>query len=143
MAKKKVCVSFDYDHDKEYYRLLKAWDANPNFDFTFSDCTPKEIQSEAISVVKQVLSTKLGEANYMIAIIGAHSNDRHPDASRIGYKNWQAYEIAKNNGKGNGLVVVKIDKSYNAPDEAYGVGAEWVSSFNQEDIVAALKKVAK
>ena len=135
MAKKKVCVSFDYEHDKEYYRLLKAWDANPNFDFTFSDCTPKEIQSEAISVVKQVLSTKLGEANYMIAIIGAHSNDS--------YKNWQAYEIAKNNGKGNGLVVVKIDKSYNAPDEAYGVGAEWVSSFNQEDIVAALKKVAK
>ena len=84
MAKKKVCVSFDYDHDKEYYRLLKAWDANPNFDFTFLDCTPKEIQSEAISVVKQVLSTKFGEANYMIAIIGAHSNDMHHDASRIG-----------------------------------------------------------
>ena len=41
-----------------------------------------------------------------------------------------AYEIAKNYEKGNGLVVVKLDSSYEAPDEAYGIGAEWVYSFN-------------
>lgn len=33
MAKKKVFVSFDYDDDKNYRNLLKAWDANPDFDF--------------------------------------------------------------------------------------------------------------
>ena len=136
-------MSFDYEHDKEYYHLLKAWDANPDFDFTFSDCTPKEIQSDSISVVKQVLSTKFGEANYMIAIIGAHSNDKHPDSAKIGYKNWQAYEIAKNNEKGNGLDVVEMAKSYDAPHEAYEVDAERVNSFNQNDIVSALKRVTK
>lgn len=31
----------------------------------------------------------------MIAIVGKHSNDKHPDSEKIGYRNWQAYEIAK------------------------------------------------
>ena len=35
MAKKKVFVSFDFDHDKHYKYLLEAWDANPDFDFVF------------------------------------------------------------------------------------------------------------
>ena len=33
MAKKKVIVSFDYEHDNYYYYLLKAWDKNSDFDF--------------------------------------------------------------------------------------------------------------
>lgn len=45
--------------------------------------------------------------------------------------------------KGNGLVVVKLDSSYEVPDEAYGIGAEWVYSFNLEDILNALSKLAK
>ena len=45
--------------------------------------------------IKQVLSTKIGQANYMIAIIGEHSNDEHSDSEEIGYKNWQAYELIK------------------------------------------------
>ena len=79
----------------------------------------------------------------MIAIVGKHSNDKHPDCEEIGYRNWQAYEIAKNYEKGNSLVVVKLDSSYEAPDEAYGIGAEWVYSFNLEDILSALNKLAK
>ena len=35
--KRKVFVSFDYEKDKEYYYLLKAWNANDDFDFEFSD----------------------------------------------------------------------------------------------------------
>lgn len=31
MAKKHVCVSFDFENDKYYYYLLKAWDSNPNY----------------------------------------------------------------------------------------------------------------
>ena len=46
MAKKKVFVSFDYEKDKQYYFLLKAWDANSDFDFSFSDYTSKEIKSD-------------------------------------------------------------------------------------------------
>lgn len=143
MAKKKVCCSFDYEYDRYYYNLLEAWNKNDNIDFSIEDCTPSEIQSESISTVKQVLSTKIGQANYMIAIIGKHSDDTHPDSDEIGYKNWQAYEIDKNHEKGNGLVIVKLDNNYYPPDEAYGIGAEWVNSFNLEDILDALNKLAK
>ena len=143
MAKKKVCVSFDFEHDHSYYLLLKAWDANANFEFSFHDCTPKEIQSESVTKIKQVLSTKIGEANYMIAIIGEHSDEEHPDHEKIEYNNWQAYEIAKNREKNNGLVVVKLDKSYSVPDEAKGIGAEYVYGFKQNEIIDALNKLVK
>lgn len=142
MAKKKVCCSFDYEHDRIYYNLLEAWNENDDIDFSINDCTPSEIQSESVSTIKQVLSTKIGQANYMIAIVGKHSNDKHSDSEEIGYRNWQAYEIAKNYEKGNGLVVVKLDSSYEAPDEAYGIGAEWIYSFNLEDILNALNNLA-
>ncbi len=143
MAKKKVCCSFDYEHDRHYYNLLEAWNKNKNIDFSIKDCTPSEIQSESVVTIKQVLSTKIGDANYMIAIIGKHSDNTHPDSAEIGYKNWQACEIAKNHEKGNGLVVVKLDNSYSAPVEAYGIGAKWVYSFNLEDILSALNELAK
>lgn len=143
MAKKHVCCSFDFEHDKNYYFLLEAWNNNANIDFSISDCTPKEIQSESVATIKQVLSTKIGEAKYMVALFGKHSDDTHPDNKAIGYKNWQAYEIAKNHEKGNGLVCVKLDSSAEVPLEAYGIGAKWVNSFNLDDINAALKELAK
>ena len=143
MATKKVCVSFDYENDRNYYYLLEAWNKNLNVEFHINDCTPREIQSESVSTIKQVLSKKIGEANYMIAIIGKHSNEKHLDSQEIGYKNWQAYEIDKNAEKSNKLVVVKLDKSYDVPDEAYGQGAEWVNSFNLNDILSALNKLAR
>ena len=143
MAKKHVCCSFDFEHDKNYYFLLEAWNSNDNIDFSISDCTPKEIQSESVATIKQVLSTKIGQAKYMVALLGKHSNDKHPDSNAIGYNNWQAYEIAKNHEKGNGLVCVKLDSSAKVPSEAYGIGAEWVDSFNLDDINTALKKLAK
>ena len=122
---------------------MEAWNKNKDIDFSIKDCTPSEIQSESVATIKQVLSTKIGDANYMIAIIGKHSDDTHPDSAEIGYKNWQAYEIAKNHEKGNGLVVVKLDNSYSAPVEAYGIGAKWVYSFNLEDILSDLNELAK
>lgn len=141
MAKKHVCVSFDYENDKKYYYLLRAWNSNPNIDFVIADCTPNEIQTASVATVKQVLSTKIGEAKYMVALIGKHSDDEHPDHEEIGCKNWQAYEIEKNAEKGNGLVVVKLNRSYYAPDEAYGKDAEWVDSFNLNDIKDALDRL--
>lgn len=143
MAKKKVIVSFDYEHDNHYYYLLKAWDKNDSFDFSFSDCTPKEIASESVSTIKQVLSTKIHGANYMIAIIGEHSNDQHSDHDEIGYRNWQAYEIDKNREWGNKLVVVKTKKDNITPDEAFGIGAQWAMSFTEDAVVKALNNCMK
>lgn len=48
----------------------------------------------------------------MIAIIGKYSDDKHPDSEEIGCRDWQVYEIDKNYGKENRLVVVKLDGSY-------------------------------
>ena len=122
--------------------MMKAWDANPSFDFIFDDHTPDEIQTDSVEVVKRVLSRKIGEANYMVAIIGQHSNDIHHDHTKIGYRNWQAYEIAKNHEKGNGLVVVKIVSSNTAPNEAYGIGAKFVIGFSPDSIIKALSDLA-
>ena len=118
MAYKNVVCSFDYENDRKYYNLLEAWNKNPNIEFFINDCTPSEIQSESVSKIKQVLSTKIGQAKYMVALIGKHE-------------------------KGNGLVCVKLDSSYDAPIEAYGIGAKWVYSFNLDDINNALKELAK
>ena len=138
--KKKVFVSFDYEKDRLYYYLLKAWDANSNFDFTMVDKTPNEIQSDSVAVVKRALSRKIDEASYTLVIIGEEANKLHPDHIEIGYRNWQNYEVAKSFELGNRLVGVKIDDSNEAPEQLYGKGATWARAFSKDSIIAALNK---
>jgi len=138
MAKKKVFVSFDYDNDKHYKALLKAWDANPNFDFYFSDLSSNEINSWSVPVVKQVLSGKINQANYTVVLVGKEANKQHSDYQEIGYKNWLNYEIAKSKQHGNKLVAVKLSSTNTSPDELLGSDAAWAMSFKQESIVKAL-----
>ena len=140
MAKKKVFVSFDYEKDRNYYFLLKAWDSNSDFEFTMTDMTPNEIKSESVAVVRRALSRKINEATYTLVIIGEEANKLHPDHVEIGYRNWQNYEVAKSYELGNRLVGVIIDNSYEAPEELYGKGAKWASSFSQPSIIAALNQ---
>lgn len=140
MAKKKVFVSFDYENDRNYYYLMKAWDANSNFDFVFSDYTSKEIQSDNVSVVKACLTKKIKEATYTLVIVGSEANKLHPDSDEIGYRNWQNFETAKSVDNGNKLVGVKINKSYESPEELLGVGASWAMSFSQDGIIEALNR---
>ncbi len=139
MAKKRVFVCFDYDNDKHYKYLLEAWDANSDFEFSFNDKSPDEIQSDDVSVIKSVLSRKIGEATYTLVIIGEHANDPHEDKNEIGYVNWQNFEVAKSVDYGNKMVSVKIDRTNDAPEELYGVGASWAYSFSQDSIISALE----
>ncbi len=138
---KKVFVSFDYDNDRHYYYLLKGWDANKRFEFSFSDYTSKEIKSDNIIVVKQKLSQKINQADITLVIIGKHSNDLHEDSKLIGYRNWQNYEIAKSVEHGNKLVAVKIDRSYDSPEELLGQGASFAMSFTEQSITKALENI--
>jgi hypothetical protein len=140
MAKKKVFVSFDYEKDKHYYFLLKAWDANSDFEFSFSDYTSKEIQSDSIPVIKANLTKKINEATYTLVIVGAEANRRHKDAAAIGFKNWQNFEIAQSKSNHNKLVGVKIDRSNESPDELLNSGVSWAFSFTQNSIIDALNK---
>ena len=136
---KKVFVSFDYDNDRHYYYLLKGWDANKSFKFHFSDYTSKEIKSDSVRVVKQKLNQKINEADYTLVIIGEHSNDKLADSALIGYRNWQNYEIAKSIEHGNKLIAVKIDRTYDSPDEILENGASWAMSFTEASITKALE----
>lgn len=143
MAKKKVYVCFDYEKDRHYKYLMEAWDANPNFDFTFNDRSPREIQSYSISVIKACLSKKINEATYTVILAGKDANKRHPDSAEIGYINWQNFEIARSVNNGNKLVVVKLDSSCPIPVEALGRGAVIVTGFSQSNILQALNEAAR
>lgn len=138
MAKKKVIICFDFENDRNYKNTLKMWDANSNFDFSFNDITPDEIQSWNVPTIKGVLTKKIKEATYTLVIIGAEANVEHADTNKIGYRNWQNFEIAKSVENKNKIIAVKIDKSYESPEEVYGIGASWAMSFTKDAIIKAL-----
>lgn len=140
MAKKRVFVSFDYTNDKHYKFLLDAWDKNKNMDFVFEDCSSDEIQSNDVSVVKAGLTRRINTTTYTLVIIGKEANKKHPDSYEIGYKNWINFEIAKSKQHGNKLVGVKIDRSYESPEELLNSGASWAMSFTQDAIIKALNE---
>ena len=138
MAKKKVVVCFDFENDKHYKRTLNMWDANSNFEFSFNDLTPNEIQSNDIPTIKSVLTRKINQATYTLVVVGQYANSSHADKKEIGYKNWQNFEIAKSKENRNKLIAVKIDKSYTSPEELIGAGASWAMSFTKDAIIKAL-----
>lgn len=142
MAKKKVFVSFDYTNDKGYKYLLDAWDKNKNTDFVFDDRSADEIMSNNIPTIKAGLTKRIKEASYTLVIIGKEANKRHPDSKEIGYKNWINFEIAQSIQYGNKLVAVKLNRTYEPPEELLSVGASWAMSFSQDAIIKALNEAA-
>lgn len=138
MAKKKVFVSFDYENDKHYKFLLEAWNANPNFEFIFHDMTPREIDSYNISRIKAALTTKINSATYTLVIVGKEANKLHKDHVLIGFRNWINFEVHQSKLNRNRIVGVKIDKSYESPEELLGAGASWAMSFSEAAILKAL-----
>lgn len=140
MAKKKVFVSFDYENDKRYKFLLQAWDANKQFEFSFADQSAREINSNNVGRVKAGLTRRINSAKYTLVIIGKEANKRHQDYRLIGYRNWINFEIAKSKANRNKLVAVKINKTYESPEELLGSGASWAMAFTENAIVKALNK---
>ena len=45
MTKKRICICFDYENDKNYRYLLTALSENSRSDISFEDLTPGEIAS--------------------------------------------------------------------------------------------------
>ena len=115
LRKPKIFISFNYTYDRWYRHIMSAWNANPYFDFTYDDRTPCEIQTDSVSRVKAVLTTKIKESSAVVVIVGSHANELHPDSYLIGYRNWQYYEIAKAKELGKRLVAVQVDRSFRYP----------------------------
>ena len=139
MYKKKIFISFDFEHDRQYKYVLNMWSENDNFEFTCDDRSPSEIQTDSVAVVKQVLSRKINEADAVVVIVGQYANSLHKDKNEIGYRNWQNYETAKAKELGKKLIAVQINSNYEYPDELKNSNATRVYSFNQTDIVKAVR----
>src|SRR5690606_16991256 len=88
-VRKRVFISFDYDHDRNYRYLLSALCANPRSDLDFDDLTPEEIDTSDVGRVKAVLTRKIRDATHTLVIVGAHANSYHRDSAKIGTRNWQ------------------------------------------------------
>lgn len=138
MFQKKIFISFDYQHDRNYRYLLTALAKNPRFSVDFYDATPDEIQSDAVDRVKAVLTNKINAATHTLVIVGKHANSRHPDAVEIGTRNWQWWEIEKSAEKNKGFIAVKLDRSYESPDPLKNKNATWAYSFDVDAITQAI-----
>ena len=139
--KKQVFVSFDWDNDKRYKFLLEAWDANPGFEFVFSDATPNEINSDNIGRIKAGLTAKINSATHTLVIIGEEANKLHKDYELIGFRNWINYEIYKSIESGNRIAGVKLHPTNSLPEEFIGQGASIANGFHEDDIIEVLNQV--
>ena len=137
---KRIFISFDYEHDKNYRYLLTALAKNPRFDIEFTDVTPEEIQSYDVGRIKAVLTKKIKEATHTLVIVGKYANSYHPDRDEIGERNWQWWEINKSDEEGKGFIAVKIESSNEPPEPLYGKGATWANSFTIDAIVNAIDR---
>lgn len=137
----KVFVSFDYENDAHYQRLLGAWHANKQFEFSFQDETPGEIKTERVDRVKAVLSTKVQDATHVLVLIGRYANQLHPDAAEIGFRNWINYEIDRAKFYNKKLVGVVLPGATVLPDELKTAQGLLVPRFDETLIVQALKEV--
>jgi hypothetical protein len=129
MAKKKVFISYDYDNDKDYKNLLKAWDANGSFDFSFHDHSADvSINSTNAAAIKSAISAKINSATYFLCIVGEKTNK----------SSWVSWEIDKAVELKMKLVAVKIKSTNTSPSELLGVGATWALSFTEVSITKAI-----
>ncbi|GAM97564.1 hypothetical protein U91I_01190 [alpha proteobacterium U9-1i] len=133
-----VFVSFDWHHDRRYKHLLEAWDANTSFDFTFDDGTPDEIDSYNVGRIKAALTMKVQAATHTLVVVGRHANERHRNASLIGYKNWINFEVARSIDDGNRIVAVILDRSYELPEELRHANYTPVNGFTEMGIISGL-----
>jgi hypothetical protein len=140
MAKKKIFISFDYDHDRNYRYLLKALKENPQSEIDFEDLTPEEIQSDDVGRIKAALTRRIRQSTHTLVIVGAHANSYHPDREEIGERNWQWWEIEKSAEEGNGFIAVKIKSTHNPPEPLYGKGATWAKSYTVDSILKAINQ---
>ena len=129
MTKKRIFISYDYDNDKNYKNLLKAWDANGTFDLSFHDHSADiSINSTNAAAIKRAISTKINNATYFLCLVGKKT-----------YKSsWVKWEIQKAVDLKKKIVAVKINSTNITPSELLGVGASWAMSFTEESIKKAI-----
>jgi hypothetical protein len=131
MPKKAVFISYDHSEDAHYKNLLKAWDANDNFEFEFDQRSPDEpIDSTNAAIIKQGLTKMTQNAEYLLVIVGNKSHQ----------SKWMKWEIsrAKQSDLKLKLAAIKLDNSYTTPSELMNSNTSFAKSFTRDSILAAL-----
>lgn len=136
MDRRKVFVCFDSENDREYKLLLEAWGANPSFEFVFADQKPGEIDTKNIDRIKATLTARISDATHTLVIVGEFADTPHPKRTLIGHRNWINFEISKSRTCCNKIAAVKIDQSYESPEEL--VTTAWAFTFDEDSIIRAL-----
>lgn len=126
---KKIFISYDYDNDKHYKNILKAWDANGTFDFNFDDHSADvSINSTDAAAIKRAISAKINNATYFLCIVGKKTYS----------SSWVKWEIEKAVELNKRIVAVKTSSTNTTPSELLGVGAKWAMSFTEASITSAI-----
>jgi hypothetical protein len=132
---KKVFVSYDHSEDAHYRDLLRAWDANTDFDFEFDLRSPTvAIESAEASVIQGTLTRKMKESEYILVIIGAKAYS----------SKWMKWEIerAKQPDTNLKFAAVKIQSS-NANPSGLPLSTAIANGFTLSEITTALSKAKK
>src|SRR5687767_14301716 len=133
MAKTKVFISYDHSEDSRYKYLMQAWDANPDFDFSFDSRGPNEpIDSVSAPVIKQSLTRMMKDATHLLVIVGEKT-------ARSKWVNWEIERAQEPDVKLK-LAAVRLAQGNEAPSKLLGVGTEWATSFERDRIVEALRR---
>jgi len=133
MSKIKVFVSYDHSEDAHYKNLLKAWSANPRFDFEFDQRSPDvAINSIYAPAIQSALTTMMKQADYLLVLIGSKSYN----------SNWMNWEIqrAKQADVKLKLVAVKLSYYNTTPGGLLNSSTSFANSFTQDAIILALDK---
>lgn len=126
---KKIFISYDYDNDKHYKNMLKAWDANGAFDFSFDDQSADvSINSTDAAAIKRAISAKINNATYFLCIVGEKTYN----------SSWVKWEIEKAVQLNKRIVAVKTSSTNTTPNALFGVGAKWAMSFTEASIISAI-----
>lgn len=138
MIKTKICVSFDYENDKNSRNAIRLWNTNKNIDFDIIDKTPNEIDTYDISRIKAGLTLKINQADILLVISGNYINAPHKDKDKIGCINWQNWECKKALELGKKILLVKLDKNSAIPTELYGKKRVDITGLELEKVKRAI-----
>ena len=138
MIKTKICVSFDYENDKNSRNAIRLWNTNKNIDFDIIDKTPNEIDTYDISRIKAGLTLKINQADILLVISGNYKNAPHKDKDKIGCINWQNWECKKALELGKKILLVKLDNNSAIPTELYGKKRVDITGLELEKVKRAI-----
>ena len=131
MDKSKIFVSYDHSGGPLHKNLLRAWDANPDFDFEFDSRGPNVlINPDNAAVVKANLAKMMKTATHLLVLVGA----------KTAASTWVNWEIgrAKKDEVRLKLAAVKLSHTNASPVGLLNVGCAWATSFGRDRIIEAL-----